>query len=61
MLSYLINWDTAGIVLITALSKDQLGGNVVPTATVRAGGSRRRGQVIALQINTRESLLRRAC
>lgn len=47
MTPYLVDRDTAGIVLVIALGEDQLSGNVIPAARMRAGGGRRRWKVIA--------------
>lgn len=44
---YLIDRNAAGIVLVTALGENQLGGNIVPATGVRARGGRGRWKVIA--------------
>lgn len=54
---YLIDWHAARIVLVIALGIDQFGGDIVPAASVRAGGSGRWRKVMALEVNVREWLL----
>lgn len=44
---YLIDRNAAGIVLVTALGENQLGGDIVPATGMRAGRSRGRWKVIA--------------
>jgi hypothetical protein len=44
---YLIDRNTAGIVLVTPFGEDQLGGDIVPATGMRTGWGRGRRKVIA--------------
>jgi hypothetical protein len=57
LFAYLIDWHTAGIVLVGPFCVHQLGGEGILAATSRTGGCRRRRQVMAIEINIGESFI----